>query len=93
MPPGKQPYGRIPPRYASLSGDRGLTGLLPRKNQGSKELLMRKGWKTRIDERRYFEEKKEQQEELAVMHRFMQQKMDHDIQMRLQEMRGNNELN
>ena len=54
---------------------------------------MRKGWKTRIDERRYFEEKKEQQEELAMMHKFMQQKMEHDIQMKLQEMRGNNEIN
>ena len=54
---------------------------------------MRKGWKTRIDERRYFEEKKDQQAELAVMRRFMQQKMEQDIQMRLQEMRKNNELN
>ena len=54
---------------------------------------MRKGWKIRIDERRYFEEKKEQQEELAMMHNFMKQKMDHEIQMKLQEMRGNNELN
>ena len=54
---------------------------------------MRKGLKNRIYERRYFEEKREQQEELAVMHRFMQQKMDHDIQMRLKEMRENNELN
>ena len=59
----------------------------------SKEQSMRKGWKTRIDERRYFEEKKEQQEELAMMHKFMQQKMEHDIQVRLQEMRGNNEIN
>jgi hypothetical protein len=93
VPPAKQPYGRIPPCYANLSGDRGLAGLLFRKDQRFKELLMRKGWKTRIDERRYFEEKREQQEELAVMHRFMQQKMDHDIQMRLKEMRENNEIN
>ena len=28
---------------------------------------MRKGWKTRIDERRYFEEKKKEQEEFAMM--------------------------
>ncbi len=54
---------------------------------------MRKGWKTRIEERRYFEEKKEKQEELAVMREFMRQKMQHDIQIRLQEMRENNELN
>jgi hypothetical protein len=93
VPPAKQPYGCLPPCYANLSGDRRLAGLLPRKDQGFKELLMKKGWKTRIDERRYFEEKKEQQEELAMMHKFMQQKMDHDIQMKLQEMRGNNELN
>jgi hypothetical protein len=54
---------------------------------------MRKGWKTRIEERRYFEEKKKEQEEFAMMRKFMQQKMEHDIQMRLQEMRENNELN
>jgi len=54
---------------------------------------MRKGWKIRIEERRYFEEKKEQQKELAMIHKFIQQKIEHDIQMRLHEMRGKNELN
>ena len=54
---------------------------------------MKKGWKTRIDERRYFEEKKKEQEELAVIHRFMQQKMEHDLRVALHVMRGNNELN
>lgn len=54
---------------------------------------MRKGWKTRIEERRYFEEKKKEQEEFAMMRQFMQQKMEHEIQIKLQEMRGNNELN
>jgi len=54
---------------------------------------MKKGWKTRIDERIYFEEKKKEQEEFAMMRKFMNQKMEHEIQMKLQEMRGNNELN
>jgi hypothetical protein len=54
---------------------------------------MRKGWKTRIEERRYFEEKKKEQEEFAVMRKFMQQKMDHEIHIRLKEMRENNEIN
>lgn len=54
---------------------------------------MRKGWKTRIEERIYFEEKKKEQQEFAMMRQFMHQKMEHDIQVRLQEMRENNELN
>jgi len=54
---------------------------------------MRKGWKTRIEERRYFEEKREEQQELAMLRRFVQQKMEHDIQMQLHEMRKNHELN
>lgn len=54
---------------------------------------MRHGWKTRIDERRYFEEKKKEQEELAMMRIFMRQKMEHDLRLALHEMRENNELN
>lgn len=54
---------------------------------------MRKGWKTRIEERRYFEEKREEQQELAMLRRFAQQKMEHDIEMQLQKMRENNVIN
>lgn len=54
---------------------------------------MRKGWKTRIEERRYFEEKREEQQELAMLRRFVQQKMEQDIQMQLHEMRKNHGLN
>ena len=54
---------------------------------------MRKGWKTRIEERRYFEEKKEERQELVMLRRFVQQKMEQDIQMQLHEMRKNHELN
>jgi|LakMenEpi03Aug12_release.lakeMendotaPanAssembly.Ray.scaffolds.fasta_scaffold3015387_2 hypothetical protein len=54
---------------------------------------MRKGWKTRIEERRYFEEKREEQHELAMLRRFVQQKMEHDIERQLHEMRRNHEIN
>lgn len=54
---------------------------------------MRKGWKTRIEERRYFEEKREEHYELAMLRRFVQQRMEHDFQMQLQQMRKNHEIN
>lgn len=54
---------------------------------------MKKGWKTRIEERRYFEEKMEERQELVMLRRFVQQKMEQDIQMQLHEMRKNHELN
>lgn len=52
---------------------------------------MRKGWKTRIEERRYFESKKEEREEKAAMRHFVMQRMQADLQERIAEMKANNE--
>lgn len=54
---------------------------------------MRKGWKTRIEERRYFENKKEEREEKAAMRHFVMQRMQADIEQRLAEMKANHEIN
>ncbi len=54
---------------------------------------MRKGWKTRIEERRYFEHKKEEREEKAAMRHFVMQRMQADIEQRLAEMKANHEIN
>jgi len=54
---------------------------------------MRKGWKTRIDERRYFEELKNEREEKAAMRHFVMQRMQADIEQRIAEMKANHEIN
>lgn len=52
---------------------------------------MRKGWKTRIDERRYFENKKEEREEKAAVRQFVMQRMQADLEQRIAEMKENHE--
>lgn len=54
---------------------------------------MRKGWKTRIEERRYFEHKKEEREEKAAVRQFVLQRMQADLQERIAEMKANHEIN
>ena len=54
---------------------------------------MRHGWKTRIEERKYFEEKKQLREEKAVFFALMKQKMDMEYQLRYQELKDNHEIN
>ena len=54
---------------------------------------MRKGWKTRIEERKYFEERKQDREDKAAMRQFVMQRMNADIEQRLAEMRANHEIN
>ena len=52
---------------------------------------MRKGWKTRIEERRYFENKKDEREEKAAMRQFVMQRMQAEFQERIAEMKANHE--
>lgn len=54
---------------------------------------MRKGWKTRIEERRYFENKKEEREEKAAVRQFVMQRMQADMEQRIAEMKANHEIN
>lgn len=54
---------------------------------------MRKGWKTRIDERRYFEKKKEEREEKAAVRQFVMERMQADMEQRIAEMKANHEIN
>jgi len=54
---------------------------------------MRHGWKTRIDERRYFEEKKQEREDKQVFMTMVRRKMAQDFEEQLNEMRGNHEIN
>lgn len=42
---------------------------------------MRHGWKTRMDERRYFENKKQEREEKQAIMEFMRAKMEHQWEM------------
>lgn len=44
---------------------------------------MRKGWKTRIDERRYFENKKDEREQKAAFFRMMREQLYQQMQMEL----------
>jgi hypothetical protein len=44
---------------------------------------MRKGWKTRIDERRYFENKKDERDQKIQFFRTMRQHMYEQMQMEL----------
>jgi hypothetical protein len=54
---------------------------------------MKKGWKTRIIEREYFENKKNLREEKAAFLALMKQKMEMEYQLRLQELKDNHEIN
>lgn len=54
---------------------------------------MRHGWKTRIEERRYFEEKKEQREQLSALRRIAIAQVHANIQEELEEMKKNHEIN
>ena len=42
---------------------------------------MRHGWKTRMDERRYFENKKQEREEKQAIMEFMRSKMEQQWEM------------
>jgi hypothetical protein len=53
---------------------------------------MRKGWKTRIDERRYFENKKQERDEKAAFFRMVREQMYQHMQMELAT-RGKHEIN
>lgn len=53
---------------------------------------MRKGWKTRIEERRYFEEKKEEREQKAMIFRMMQARFLQQMQAEM-EQRDKHEIN
>lgn len=50
---------------------------------------MKHGWKTRIEERRYFEEKKEQREQETIMRQIAMAQLNQKIN----ELRRNNEIN
>lgn len=54
---------------------------------------MRHGWKTRIEERKYFEEKKEMREHETVIRRMAMAQLESDIKQGIERMRRNNELN
>lgn len=54
---------------------------------------MRHGWKTRIDERKYFEEKKEQREQETVLRRIAMAELQENIRRTMTEMRSKNEIN
>jgi hypothetical protein len=56
-------------------------------------IQMKKGWKTRIQEREYFENKKNLREEKAAFLALMKQKMEMEYQLRLQELKDNHEIN
>lgn len=48
---------------------------------------MRHGWKTRMDERRYFENKKQEREEKQAIMEFMRAKMEQQWEMANQQVR------
>lgn len=54
---------------------------------------MRHGWKTRIEERRYFEEKKQEREEKQILMTMVRRKMEHDFNEVIQTMKENHEIN
>lgn len=54
---------------------------------------MRHGWKTRIEERKYFEEKKLMREQESVLRRIAMAQLESDIKQGIERMRRNNELN
>lgn len=54
---------------------------------------MRHGWKIRIEERRYFEEKKEQREQISIMRRMAIAQLNANINEQIEEMKKNHEIN
>lgn len=54
---------------------------------------MRHGWKTRIEERRYFEEKKFEREQLAMMKKIAIAELHEKIREELREAKGSYEIN
>ena len=54
---------------------------------------MRHGWKTRIEERKYFEEKKQMREEKVVLLNMVRRKMEAEYQLHMQELKENHEIN
>jgi len=54
---------------------------------------MRHGWKIRIQERKYFEEKKEQREQIRIMRRMAIAELNANVQEQMEELRRNHEIN
>ena len=54
---------------------------------------MNHGWKTRIEERKYFEEKKEQREHERVLRRRAMAELASHVSSHVEQLRRNNELN
>jgi hypothetical protein len=52
---------------------------------------MRKGWKTRIEERLYFEIKKQNREEGAIKRQILMHRMRSEIDQKMAEMKANHE--
>jgi hypothetical protein len=56
-------------------------------------MLMRHGWKIRIEERKYFEEKKEQREHERILRRMAMAQLETQVSSQIEQLRRNNELN
>lgn len=54
---------------------------------------MRKGWKTRIEERKYFEERIEERLARQSALEYFEKRMQLELQQRLAEMKANHEIN
>ena len=54
---------------------------------------MNHGWKTRIEERKYFEEKKEQREHERILRRMAMAQLADQVSSQIDQLRRNNELN
>lgn len=54
---------------------------------------MRHGWKTRIEERKYFEEKKEMREQEQILRRMAMAQLANQVSSQVEQLRRNNELN
>lgn len=54
---------------------------------------MRKGWKTRMDERQYFENKRYERQERQYMMQLIKMKMDQDLAIEVAKLRDRNEIN
>lgn len=54
---------------------------------------MRHGWKIRIEERKYFEEKKAEREHERVLRRIAMAELQESLRRSMNQMRGSNEIN
>ena len=52
---------------------------------------MRKGWKTRIEERKYFEERIQERMDREAARQFFERRMQLELQQRLAEIKANHE--